>query len=118
MALPTVDNLADRLFETALGRADQHAVKLRPGARHELKKLARTAAQNVRSEAKKKPPDAQEAYIRAAMRIASEGMKAIIDEMNIARIKIPDYLTARPDSIGETTLAVAMKILCPLWPFC
>jgi hypothetical protein len=52
------------------------------------------------------------------MRVATEAMSALIDEMTSARFRIPNYLGSHPDSIGEQTLTEALSVLCPLWPIC
>ena len=118
VALPKESDLAEQLFEVARARAKQHGLKLRAGATSRLRALAKTGAEKILAAANAKPPEAQEAYVRGAVRVASEAMATLIDEMTSARFRIPKYLDTHPDSIGEQTLRPALDLLCPLWPFC
>jgi hypothetical protein len=118
VALPKESDLADQLFEAGVARAKQHGLKVRPGLRNDLRRLATTGAQKILAAAKAKPAEAQDAFLRGAMRVAIEAMAALFDEMTSARFRIPKYLESHPDSIGEQTLNSALGLLCPLWPFC
>ena len=117
MPLPQVSELTDQLFEAARARASQHGMKLRPVVTGQLKALAGTGAQKILTAATTKPPDAQEAYVRGAVRVATEAMATVVDEMIVARLWITNYAASHPDSVGEQTLTRALALLCPLWPF-
>lgn len=110
--------LASKLFEAGRSRAAQHGLTLQPTVTNQLRSLAQKGANKILAVAKTKEPTAQDAYMRAAVRVASEAMAALIDEMTSARYRIPNYPVAHPNSLGEETLVAAKKLLCPLWPFC
>ena len=118
MPLPAESDLASQLFEAAAARSRQHGLKLQPVVTGQLRELATTGAKNILVAANTKPTDAQEAYARAAVRVATESMTALIDEMTSARFRLPNYLDSHSDSMGEQTLTAALSVLCPLWPFC
>jgi hypothetical protein len=118
MPLPTESELATQLFEAARARAKQHGLEIRPDATSQLRTLTKSGAQKILAAANAKPAEAQEAYIRGAVRVATEAVSALVDEMTSARFRIPDYINSHPDSIGEDTLKEALNLLCPLWPFC
>jgi len=118
MPLPDASSLASQLFEVARTRANQHGLQLRPDVTGELQQLAEKGAREILNAAGKKPLEAQDAYIRGAMRVASESIATLIDEMTSARFRIDGYLESHPTSLGERTLGEALTLLCPLWPFC
>lgn len=118
MPLPTETELATDLLAAADARARQHRLRINPDARSSLQALAATGAQRILAAAEIKPADEQDSFLRAAVRVASEGLAAFTDEMTSARISIPGYAFSHPDSMGEETFAQAFRILCPLWPFC
>jgi hypothetical protein len=116
--LQTQSDLSAQLFEAARARVKQHGLKFRPRGTRDLRRLTTTGAANILAAAKSKPADAQEVYVRGAARVATEAISTLVDEMTSARFRIPNYLKTHPDTIGEQTMDEALKLLCPLWPFC
>ena len=53
---------------------------------------------------------------REDIAVAQEAFKRLIDEMTRARAQIQGY--SLDNTIGEKTLAIALRNLCPLWPIC
>src|SRR5258706_12479919 len=103
MPLPQESILADQLFEAARVRAKQHRLNLRPSAASQIEQMTKSGVQKILAEAKKKPVQDQDAYIRGAMRVATEAISTLVDDMTSARFRIPGYLATHPDSIGEQT---------------
>jgi hypothetical protein len=118
MVLPTADEISARLYAVAEARAKQIGVDFGEGAGSELKTLARKGAERILAEAKNKPSEHAEDYVRGAARVGSEAMATFVDEMAIGRLKIQGYIDTHPDSIGDETFRWAKSILCPLWPIC
>ena len=110
--------LAQRLFDTAETRARLHGVRFGDGAGADLRQMTQKAAQTILESARKKPAEAGEEYVRAASRVAVEALETFVDQMAIGRVRIPGYLAARGNVIGEETFKRARGILCPLWPIC
>lgn len=69
---------------------------------------------NAGAEIDQLPTNAQGAKLNEA----KDNFAKLIDEMVVAAKTIPGYQNTHPDSIGEDTLAKALGILCPIWPFC
>src|SRR5215831_20148952 len=103
MALPTAGVLASNLYAAAEARAKQLGLRFGQGADHNLRRMAREAANRIRKEAKKKPKEFADAYVRGAIRVGSEAMVVFVDEMAIGRLKIRGYMDKYPDMIGEQT---------------
>ena len=117
MALPSESDLANQLFQAAQAQAGQHGLQLGAGATNRLRELAKTGATKILSEAKAKS-DAQDAYVKGATRVAVESMNTLVDEMTSIRSRVPRDLPLRSESIGDQNLTEALRVLCPLWPFC
>jgi hypothetical protein len=118
MPLPTRDEVAQQIFDAALSRARRHGLSFGEGADSDLRSMAQAAASTILTAAAAKSPDVAEAYVSGAVRVASEGMTAFVDEMVVGRMRIPGYLDTHRNVIGEETFRWARNVLCPLWPIC
>jgi len=86
---------------------DSRGYQLGAGAENEFRKAIARVAQEIEF----LPEQDQRAKIEEATR----NFQTLIDMMIIRSRSIPGY---PPGKIGEQTLFEAMKMLCPLWPFC
>lgn len=118
MPVPTAAEISDQLFRAAEGRAAQHNLTFKSGAASQLRAMADKGASTILMAAQTKSPGVQEQYVRGVMRVAIEAMTTVVDEMTSARHRLPGYVVANQNLLGEQTLQSARDILCPIWPIC
>lgn len=116
MALPTSSQLADQLFQAAQTRAQQHGLVFDGATETELKQMTDDAAKKILAAAQAKT-SFQDQYVRGAVRVASEAMMTLVDEMTSARYRLPGYPVQQND-LDLQTLKSARDVFCPIWPIC
>ena len=104
------DAIEREIFDAAAKYAAKNKVKFGDGADRDIRVFAKRAA----SEIAILPIGEQLGRIMAA----SLSFERLIDEMIRQSRSIPNYQAQHPGIIGEQTLAGALSLLCPLWPFC
>lgn len=111
--MPDRDEIALRLFGAAHARADTAGVHFGDGADAVIRDMSAKAATEILRQAAATgvAPD-------ALVRNGEVVFASLVDEMIAARQRIPGYVAARADAIGEQTLAEALQRLCPIWPIC
>lgn len=105
--------IAKRLFDAAVERARNQKVRLGNGADNDIRALSRKAASEIIRHS-----EATNSSIEAMVRSSERIFENLIDEMLFSRSKIPGYQNSYPGVIGEQTLALALRELCPMWPIC
>jgi hypothetical protein len=117
MPLPTSVELANQLLRAAQARAQQHGLVFDSLAEDELRNMADYGARNILGAAQTKSAVIQDQYVRGTVRVASEAMMTIVDEMTSARHRLPGYAIAQ-NILDAQTLKAARDIFCPIWPIC
>jgi hypothetical protein len=103
------NDLAERIFQEAESYANHRQMRFGPGAREFFDQHAQNAANEMRQQ-----PSISEGHVRAMIAV----FERLVDEMISASKEIPGYASANPGTIGEDTLAAALRKLCPIFPFC
>jgi len=105
--------LSQRLYKAATDEARRRKLRFGDGAESTILNMADSAAYKILNLASVSGLD--EASLMRSGEIAFE---ILVDRMIEARKRIDGYTKAHPNTIGEATLEIALRKLCPMWPLC
>lgn len=105
--------ISERLFNIAVQRARAHGVQFGDGADADIQRFSTKAADEIL-----RSSDTTISSMEDLIRKCESNFQILVDKMVQAGERIPGYQASRPNIIGEKTLDLALKDLCPLWPIC
>jgi|GEM_PF-2411831 len=119
-------DIAQHLMHSATGYAGERGYRLGDGAESLMQATMAKAARRISYRAGRmvsaQPPvvgERSRAEVEAQLLAQAERQThTLIDAMIEASQVIPNYAAERPGIIGEQTYDGALRLICPLWPFC
>jgi hypothetical protein len=103
-----------RLVSYAEWYVSKQGYRFGPGAERDINKMLGRSARRLRSEVRNLEDEQAEVVLRRA----EASIRRLINRMLREREAIPGYASAHRGTVGEETLHLALKGICPLWPIC